>query len=307
MLWAVTSYFNPMRYARRLANYREFRKRLDVPLVAVELGFEGRFELTGNDADILVQLEGRDVLWQKERLLNLAIERLPAECRVVACVDCDVFFTEENWARQALAALDRDSVVQLFATVHHLRSDWDPESDPRSAVIFSQPAATREIAATGELSSGLGGPVASGSGAVILGLALAFRRELLERHGLFDACIAGGGDRALVSAAYGRLDDVARLHCMNPNQSRFFRAWAEPFFGSVLGRVCGLKGDLFHLWHGREEDRRYAQRHRDLQRFDFDPARDIALDESGCWRWNSDKPQLHAYLKEYFAARREDG
>ena len=45
MLWAITSFFNPAGYKSRLTNYRLFRSRLDVPLVAVELSFTGEFEL----------------------------------------------------------------------------------------------------------------------------------------------------------------------------------------------------------------------------------------------------------------------
>jgi hypothetical protein len=32
--WAITSYFNPSHYQRRLVNYRIFRERLQMPLVA---------------------------------------------------------------------------------------------------------------------------------------------------------------------------------------------------------------------------------------------------------------------------------
>ena len=35
-LWAITSCYNPMGYARRAANYRLFRRSLNVPLVTVE-------------------------------------------------------------------------------------------------------------------------------------------------------------------------------------------------------------------------------------------------------------------------------
>jgi hypothetical protein len=45
-LWAITSYFNPMKYQRRRANYRLFRERLGVPLVTVELAYGPDFELT---------------------------------------------------------------------------------------------------------------------------------------------------------------------------------------------------------------------------------------------------------------------
>ena len=44
-LWAITSYFNPVGYQRRLENYRIFRQRLTVPLVTVELSFAPVFEL----------------------------------------------------------------------------------------------------------------------------------------------------------------------------------------------------------------------------------------------------------------------
>jgi hypothetical protein len=42
-LWAVTSYFNPMKYQRRRANYRLFRERLGVPLLTVELAYGPEF------------------------------------------------------------------------------------------------------------------------------------------------------------------------------------------------------------------------------------------------------------------------
>ena len=45
MLWAITCYFNPIGHRRRLSNYRVFRRRLNVPLVTVELGYHDVFEL----------------------------------------------------------------------------------------------------------------------------------------------------------------------------------------------------------------------------------------------------------------------
>jgi hypothetical protein len=52
-----------MGYRRRRANYRLFRERLKVPLVAVELAYGPNFELGEGDAEILMQLRGGDVLW----------------------------------------------------------------------------------------------------------------------------------------------------------------------------------------------------------------------------------------------------
>src|SRR4051812_27505421 len=97
-LWAITSYFNPMGYRRRLANYKLFHARLNVPLVAVELAYGPDFELNAGDADVLVQLRSQDVLWQKERLLNLAMRSLPSGCRYVVWLDCDIIFEADDWS-----------------------------------------------------------------------------------------------------------------------------------------------------------------------------------------------------------------
>src|SRR5436190_23735340 len=107
MLWALTSYFNPMRYRRRRQNFRRFREHRRAPLLAVELGYGGRFELEPGDADLLVQIPGNDVLWQKEKLLNAALPSLPADCDTVACADCDVLFGDADWTARALDALEQ--------------------------------------------------------------------------------------------------------------------------------------------------------------------------------------------------------
>ena len=67
------------------------------------------------------------------------------------------------------------------------------------------------------------------------------------------------------------------------------------------------KTAVYHFWHGEMRDRGYPTRQSILQRFDFDPNRDIALDDNGCWRWNSDKPDLHDAVRAYFQDRKEDG
>ena len=59
--WAITSYFNPGGFKSRLQNYKTFRKHLNIPLIAVELSFNGKFELKSSDADILIQIKGRDI------------------------------------------------------------------------------------------------------------------------------------------------------------------------------------------------------------------------------------------------------
>ena len=306
-LWAVTSYFNPVGYVSRLENYRIFREHLQVPLVAVELSFNGHFELGRQDADILVQLSGRHVMWQKERLLNIGIERVPAACDKIAWLDCDIVFGGNEWVREAIKALDESALVHLFRERHDLNRGDAVEQ----LTAWSRPATSQSVAfriAKGESVPEdfylANAPVTRRTTA---GLAWASRRDVLRRHGLYDACVLGSGDRAILCAALGKLEYGARALAMNPRRIDHYRSWAQPYFETVRGRVGYVDGCLFHLWHGDLVHRQYEARHRAFARFDFDPFEDISLAHNGCWRWNSNKSELHAFVNAYFESRREGG
>jgi hypothetical protein len=306
-LWAITSYFNPLRYRQRLANYRVFRRRLGVPLLTVELTFGAAPELNAADADILLQLDGGAVLWQKERLLNVALNSLPRGCREVAWLDCDILFEQADWPARVSAALAQFPLLQPYRQVRHLAPAVESVDATPHNVMFSGPSFAAALAGGHAAAGQLANVTDRRDGTPAPGMAWAARRELLDRHGFYDGCIVGGGDTALACAACGAFDEVMRLHLMNERQRTRYLAWARPFHEAVGGAVGCVDGDLFHLWHGAIDDRKPRQRHAGLAPFDFDPCTDIAVGENGCWQWASDKPQLHRYVHDYFAGRREDG
>src|SRR5215203_976470 len=308
-LWAITSYFNPMRYGRRLANYRTFREHLKVPLITVELSYAAEeFDLREGEADILIQLRGRDVLWQKERLLNVGLGALPSECTKVVWLDCDVIFGEDGWAEEVSGLLDEFPLVQAFRRVHYLPRDLGLGKPSPADAEFSRSSTASAVASGISAHASLSRPPETPyQDRNSTGYAWAARRELLDEHGFYDVCIVGGGDRAMAAAAYGIFDMVVADHGMNERQEEHYLAWAEPYFESVGGAVSFADNDLFHLWHGEMRDRWYGERHEGLRRFRFDPYEDIAIDENGSWRWASNKPQMHQWVKEYFVSRREDG
>jgi hypothetical protein len=306
-IWAITSYFNPVGYRSRLTNYRIFRERLGVPLLAVELCYGPDFELGERDADRLVQVRGSDVLWQKERLLNLALQSLPKECDTVAWLDCDVVLTRPDWPREAMQLLEDVPLVQLFHERYNLPPATLPEQMATPAVPAARHAVAYQLAHGRVAPEVLGEPGCATRWGVALGLAWAARRSLLEAHGLYDAGVLGGGDRALACAAFAQFDGLRESWCANERQSAHFLDWARPFHEAVRGAVGCVEGAVFHLWHGQREDRHYVERYARFRAFDFDPCRDIAIDPSGCWRWSSRKPDMHRYVSGYFRARREDG
>jgi hypothetical protein len=298
-LWGVTSFFNPCRYRARYRNFLAFRAQLGVPLVAVELSFDGEFELRPGDADVVVRVADGDVLWQKERLLNLAVRAAPEHCSAVVALDCDVVFDNPHWPRETESLLRRHPVVQPFTRACQLpagvtRPDaaaWD-EGNGLYGVAFAK---RREL----DYSDGTSWPVYGGG--------WAFRRPLLERHGLYEACVVGGGDQALGCALFGDYPEAIGPSHMNAEQEAHYLRWAEPLYREVRGDVGFVEGRLGTLWHGEAKERKYISRHQGLAPFAFAPDRDLRPGTDGAWRWASDKPAMHHYVREYFASRNEDG
>jgi hypothetical protein len=305
-MWAITAYYNFARSKRRLSNYRIFRANLRVPLVTVELSFDGQFDLTKKDADILIQISGGAVLWQKERLLNIALKSVPAAVSIIAWVDCDVIFGRLDWVAQAEVKLRDNDFVQLFSDVVDLSAD---EVEPRNEHVVISPSACG-IVSLKETDEEQAFNIPQDNLKTrrgIRGLAWAGKKKIIDEHGFYDTLIIGSGDRAMAYAMYGRFDDLMHSLCMNEVRKKHYLRWADPFFKVVRGRVGYVPGTLYHLWHGEIENRRYATRHNMLSDFDFNPDTDIRIGSSGAWEWARPRGDLASFLAQYFVNRDEDG
>jgi hypothetical protein len=299
-LWIVTTYFNPDGYRTKRENYDRFRERIEgrIPLLTVECTFgNAEFELPSPS---VVRVRGRDVMWQKERLLNVALERLPASCAKVAWLDADVLFENGEWAAETARRLDSCPVLQLFDRAvrlprGHLADDGTGEAYPGFAAVARRDPhrlLAGDFAAHGHT-----------------GFAWAARREVLAGRGFYDACIAGSGDHMMAHAFAGDWTSgcVDRIIGPATRHRGHFAAWSREIYQRVRANVGFVPGSVLHLWHGDVRDRRYVDRNRELAAFNFDPARDITVGASGCWEWNSAKPELHRWAREYFGRRLEDG
>lgn len=306
VFWAITCYFNSAGLPSRRANYRRFRQNLALPLLAIELAYgDAPFALAADDAELLVQIRGGDVMWQKERLLDLAVTRLPETCRYVAWIDCDVVFGRTDWPELTLRALDRSRLVQPFEAVHYLRRDADDRMD-LADTYATRNAIASAIARGAEPEYLLAEGDRKTFASTTPGFAWAMARETIEQCRFFDTCVVGGGDRAMIAAVYGQWDHVIRRQKMTNGHAESFRAWGETFRNAVDGAVFSIPGDLFHCWHGSLEKRRMRERYDEIAAFHFDPARDIGLSTCGAWEWTSDKPGLHQTVMGQFRSRYVD-
>ncbi len=303
-LWVITAYYNPCGYERRYYNYRVFVDTLcqsGIPLLTVECAFGNQAFTLPKDPNV-VQIRSSSVIWQKERLLNLAISWLPASCRYVAWVDCDVLFLNPHWANDTVELLNHVPLVQLFETCNRLpeenlaKQNCGSVCNSFGSITPRNPALLK----TGHFEK-------HGH----TGYGWAARRELLDRHGLYEYAIIGSGDHYIAHAAFGD-GDGSCLDLMTDRdrkQIRHFQDWAIPFSESVEGRVGATPGGVLHLWHGNLEKRRYLLRNRELTELEFDPFTDITALPGKPLEWSSTlrKPKLISMLQEYFASREEDG
>lgn len=300
-LWVVTCYFNPLAYASRLRNYYRFLAPFEGSrerLITVECALDDQpFTLSGPD---IVRVRASDVMWQKERLLNLAISELPTECQKVVWIDCDILFENPDWLVHTSKLLDNVVLVQPFQQAVYLGEACDCYSgeEVETARSFASVLASDPI-------KRLGGDFRNHGHT---GFVWAARRGLLAKHGLYEASIGGGADHIMAHAACGDLHVPCVDHSfMNFAYRNHFLNWAASFWNDVRGRLTYVPGSILHLWHGSGENKKVYENLQCLAAHDFNPNTDIRVGNSGCLEWNSHKPELHRRLKNYFALRKEDG
>jgi hypothetical protein len=299
--WAVTSYFNPVRYNTRLMNYKIFRKNLQVPLLTIEISADGNFDLTSDDADILIQISGGAVLWQRQRLLNVALKSVPAKADKIAWLDCDIIFNRSDWVDYAEAELRKNCIIQLCSDAVLLR----PGEDSKATGINSH-YETR----VGIVKKCLNGDLdiianSRGTRVDFTMLAWAARREIIEKIGFYDAAIVGGGDMFFLAAIYGKTQFPIDRFSINPLFKKHYLDWANRIPESVINKVGYIDCELSHLWHGETKDRNRDARWKILE--DFDPYEDVVVSQSGAWEFTSIGERLEAPIKNFFISRREDG
>ena len=288
-LAAVCAYFNPCGYESRRRNYDAFRRSIEnsgVGLLTIELIFDSespsRLGAHGN----VVTIRGGDVMWQKERLLQIGIDILLAHGHTaIAWLDADIVFENKMWHEEVLRALERFDYVQTF---DQLVSHY-----PEGQLVRAGAAKDHRSWAHG------GGWAGTG--------------DFWQRFKLYQHCILGGGDTVMANVVF-QLSESTKHIFRWPDENivlrQFNKAMQEHVttgaHDSCAGwRVGYVAEQTAHLLpHGHRRRRYHVERWQALK--NYDPRTDIQIADSGAFRWSTDKPLLHRSVRGYFAARRED-
>lgn len=313
-LHVVCAITNPVRYASRYRLYSDFERRIqtaatyydvDVKLVTIEAAYGARdHAVTDHGNPNHIQLRTSHELWHKENLLNLAIQRLPADWKYVAWIDADVNFMRPDWVEATLHALQHYAVVQMWSESCDLAPNHESLKAFRSFMwCYQHPD---EV----DPPTGYYANRDRGMGPFYWhpGFAWAARRDALDAlGGLIDWSILGGGDLFMARALVGELKRGGLPTSLGAAGVRWMLEWqnrAETHIRRNVGYVDGL---ITHYWHGAKKNRRYRDRGQILTTAQFDPERDLKRDTQGLWQLTDRSRDLRDGIRAYFRQRNEDG
>jgi hypothetical protein len=316
VLYVVTPVYNVYRWRSRWRLYEDFKDMCrnagpQVQLVTIEVAYGNRdFVVTTPDDPWNIQLRATSELWVKESLINLAVQRLPADWSMVAWIDSDVLFARPDWADSAVHELQMYSFVQLWSQYQDLNSDGEligtANGFMENYVSGRHADIVKKLKGQTLYTYPYGKPGYPGAP----GLAWAARRDAWEAvGGLIDVAILGASDYYMAWALVGGVEKAIRPG-YHPNFKHALITWQNRAEKYIRRNVGVVKGLALHYWHGPKRERKYATRDKVLVEYQYDPYSDIKRDHQGLYYLvDHGSPRdilLRDGIRRYFAGRKED-
>lgn len=301
-LAVITTYYNPTRYKTRRINFEKFKAGIEASgaqLVTIECTF-GDEEPELPPSDDVIHVKSNSVVWQKERLLNIAARSLPSEVDAVAWIDADVIFQNKSWVKDTLECLKENAICQLFETCVRLDIDGNVGRIPDTAESFASVMNRLPGAMSAQRYDTHGHT----------GYAWAMHREIFDELGLYEHAISGSADHFMAHAIFDDYGFCVRTALkQDENQIKHLKEWGDKFFLHTQGEIGVVRGEIKHFWHGELKNRNYFNRMHEITDLGFDPYTDLLIEDGKPIEWAPEigKEGLKNYFLGYFASRKEDG
>jgi hypothetical protein len=293
----ITTFFNPQKSLNRYNNFLKFvdhMKEQKIPLYVAEgYYYKDTPQLTNNDCDNLFTFEYYDILWQKERLLNLLIEKLPKEIDAIGWFDADIIFLCDNLKDQCIEALSYYPVIQPWSICNFLNDNGSINRIFKSMAYYNFENNFKEV------NQRKNHP----------GYAWCIRREELEKiNGFYDTMICGNGDTFMAMGFYGHLNyPFLKQEKITSAATEHFSRWWNICNKIINKEVSYLNITINHLYHGTHENRRYWERVKCLFENGFDPNIHLDFAENKTYKYSSKAPLIiKDYIKDLLLGRKDD-
>ena len=138
-----------------------------------------------------------------------------------------------------------------------------------------------------------------------VGFVWSARKDIFSNVGFYDRFIQGSSDGFMAHVFCKKNNSDKRNLLFTKLFLENQKKWEDVITSRINDGVYYTKGYICHLWHGPYENRAYSERREILEKYSFDPNTDIKIDNNNCWKWSSDKKELHKYMKDHFMKRKE--
>ncbi|CAF3958307.1 unnamed protein product [Rotaria sp. Silwood1] len=262
-LAVITIIFNPVKFKSRYEHYQNFAAHMNqsgVQLITVECIFESTtrfglppqtFEVTRADNRYHVQLVAPCILWMKENLINIAVQRLPPQFEYVAWIDADIEFDSLDWPYLTIAELQRYPIVQLFELSFFL-GPMGKKEILRRDYSFVYSIRNKKPIDPRRYNEWYPHP----------GYAWAMRRSAFNSiRGLIDFCIVGSADLHFAFALLNRIEETVPPG-LHEDYHELAVRWGKPVAQLAQNgeNVSYLPINIWHFWHGERNNRNYVNR-----------------------------------------------
>jgi hypothetical protein len=304
LLDVVACVANPVREKARIALALPFIDHMiasGVRLTIVECAYGERpFDLVPSTpaafTHIGVRAAGNTLMWNKESLLQIGLERLPDDAKYVCFWDADVHCRNPDWAAEVVHALQHHEVVQPWSNCLDMGSHGEVlEVHTALFRLYREGHQIVQGPNVGRVPYKFGHP----------GFGLAFTMRALDRlGGLITTAALGAADHHQCMALLSRVEDSIP-RAMTAGYKAPLRAWQARADRFIHKNVSFIHNVIEHGFHGEKAARAYVSRWDILIKNGFDPAWDIKRNRYGVLELAGNKPELRHEIDLYF--RRRDG
>jgi hypothetical protein len=248
-----------------------------------------------------IQVKARTLLWIKENLMNIGINRLPHDANYIVTIDADIIYRKKGWAMDIINELNIYPIVQPWYSALDLGPNDEIIAAHRSfsSLFFDGKPVVPRFDEKMRLTNS---PYQYGHP----GYVWAWTRPFLNwTGGLFEYGGIGSGDHnmalALINHAHMSLPKT-----VNNNYRNLLYSWqnlAQSFNGVKLGHT---NHTIEHFFHGNKSARAYNTRWQMFVEHEFDPITDVKRNSFGVLEFAGNKQKLEHVWHKYMKSRSED-
>lgn len=305
----VTCVSNPIQWDSRIDLARKaianWLKEPNVRVTVVECQFGDReWSLDDLESDprvTHVKVKATTLVWNKESLLNIGIQRAPLDAKYFGTFDADILFRKPGWATDCINTLHLYPVAQPWRTAYDLGPNDENLAVHRS--FCSVYHSGDPVAPTSKnFWKHDNGPYDYPHS----GYAWVWTREILDRMGgLFELGGMGSGDHHMALGMAGKAD-WSLPEKITDEYKDLVKRWEARAKAHINGKIGFINHTIEHLFHGTKAKRNYIGRWEMFFQHLFNPHTDLKKNTYGVIEFAGNKPELEQAFDRYLRSRNED-